>query len=136
MGHHRHRRHRTGDQDVASKGEETLRVAVVDRDGAVVVRLRAAARVEVVAHLDAATPELATTLPGDLDVAVVAVRDADPGTVQDLRRLHRVRPGVRLVAIGDGTHHFEDAFDAGADAWIAADADDHTLRAALHGTCP
>lgn len=44
-----------------------------------------------------------------------------------------VLPDVRIVVWGDDVTHFEDAFDAGADAWVSRSATPETLTAAVTG---
>ena len=59
-----------------------------------------------------------------------AARGAPAGVVSILRS---VLPDGRIVVWGDDVTHFEDAFDAGADAWVSRAATPGTLAAAATG---
>lgn len=59
-----------------------------------------------------------------------AARGSPAGVVSILRS---VLPDVRIVVWGNDVTHFEDAFDAGADAWISRSATPGTLAAAVTG---
>lgn len=66
--------------------------------------------------------------PVDVVLAEVdAARGSPAGVVGILRS---VLPDVRIVVWGDDVTHCEDAFDAGADAWISGSATSGTLAAA------
>lgn len=72
--------------------------------------------------------------PVDVVVAELDAAGAPAGVVGLLRS---VLPEARIVAWADDVTHFEDAFDAGVDAWVSRAATPETLAAAVTGRrCP
>jgi hypothetical protein len=135
LSHHRDRY--AGAEDVPPRA--AVAVAVVDPVGTTLARLLqlAAARgAFFLAPTREASRGDAPSLPAGTDVVVVAVSDDDASGPMIVRHLHRHHRGIRIVAVGDGLHWFQDAFEFGADAWVDRGADDDTLLAALLGPRP
>ena len=76
-------------------------------------------------HVDGDVP----SLPPMTAAVILRLGESDPVGLNVLRGLRRRHPDVRLVAIGTGTAQFDDAFEAGADAWISDRASDVTVLA-------
>lgn len=66
--------------------------------------------------------------------AVVVHLGAEPAIgMEHVRAARRTFPHARVVAVGDGTEGFEEAFEHGVDTWVDLRADDATLIIALTG---
>lgn len=80
-------------------------------------------------HVDGDAPPLPTAT----DVVVLGLSPEGAVALDVLRALRRRHPALRIVVVGSSTAHFEEAFDAGADAWVGAEAGDGTLLMAIDG---
>ena len=125
------------DAQLAPDPVEAVRSFILSWDEPARDRLRERCRATGVIEVVGFGRDLRSTLrflrehPVDVVVAELdAARGAPAGVVSILRS---VLPDARIVIWGDDVAHFEDAFDAGADAWVSRAATPGTLAAAATG---
>lgn len=125
------------DVPVSSGDDEPLRAFLLSWDEPARDRLRERCRATGVIEVVGFGRDLRSTIrllrenPVDVVIAELdAARGAPAGVVSILRS---ILPDGRIVVWGDDVSYFEDAFDAGADAWVSRAATPGTLAAAATG---
>lgn len=92
--------------------------------------------VEVVGYGRDLGPAIRFLSDEQVDVVLVDVDTAPGSPAWTISILRSLLPDGRIVAWGDDVTPFEEAFDAGVDAWIARSAEPGTLAAAVTGRYP
>ena len=127
------------DDDLVGTDEHQERVStfVLSWDEPARDRLRARCEAATVLDVVGFGRDLRSTLRFLRDHAVdvvVAELDAAWGTAAGVVSIIRsAQPEVRIVIWGDDISQFEDAFDAGVDAWVSRAATPTTIAAAATG---